>query len=144
MSECLDEVKDVPSHFNILVSLVSSFNILQELAVIDGLCSEWDVQNLSVIQPQRVAWCNRKENWWHFKVRLVPGDWILFMTFVVLGEHWTQMFTQHSKSQNVVWGSFCFPAGVRWSVFVVFSGPAVRSKAWKHDAWHESRAGTYL
>lgn len=37
MSECLDEVKDVPSH---LVSLVSSFNILQELAVIDGLCSE--------------------------------------------------------------------------------------------------------
>lgn len=40
MSEYLDEVKDVPSHFNILVSLVSSFNILQELAVIDGLCSE--------------------------------------------------------------------------------------------------------
>lgn len=42
MSECLDEVitLDVPSHFNILVSLVSSFNILQELAVIDGLCTE--------------------------------------------------------------------------------------------------------
>lgn len=31
MSECLDEVKDVPSHFNILVSLVSSFNYYRSL-----------------------------------------------------------------------------------------------------------------